>query len=245
MVWRPVTLKVVERPCYQCGLVVEDFVTFCPQCRAPQIRVVSTVPEPQPASIGVLRKVEFSAPAKLGQLKLGQSKINWSHALPSAILAVLVVALFNSALFGAPGLLLCGALCVIFYRQQNKQAIVSRLMGMKLGAISGILATAVTVIFHFKVELKELAAQGLQASLDRSTDEVSKQIIRNFVAQHPNAFPIMLVIFMGVLFLIISGLGGMMGASLMNRWRPQINLTSSDSQTKLEQREKTERSEHD
>src|SRR6185437_9472927 len=160
-----VTLKVVERPCYQCGLVVEDFIPFCPQCRAPQIRVISTIPVPQTAPSGVLRRVKLpGAGAKFA----GVAKVDWGNALPSAILAVLVAALITIGFIGslALGLLLAGVLAVAFYRQRDRAARITRWVGARLGAITGALAVGIIAAFRSKLDLHQVVQQAMQTALE-------------------------------------------------------------------------------
>lgn len=230
----------MERPCYQCALVIEDFVTFCPQCRAPQIRVLATAPIPQPATLAAVRAVKLP----------GQARIDWLNALPSVILGMLVGALIAVVSRGPIlGLLLCGILSVVFYRQRNNTIRITRWVGARLGAFSGALGLGIIVCaVRAKFTLNQLAPKALQMTLEQNPDPATRQKLLDLSSQHPQAFLASLIlaaISLGIIFLIISSLGGIIGASLMNRWRPQINLTSSDKETKLEQREKTERSEHD
>lgn len=225
----------MERPCYQCGLTVEDILVFCPQCRAPQIRVISTMPAPQPMPLRILRRPAVTSSAA----------IDWSHAIPSVILAVLIGALLNHADFNGPILLLCGALSVVVYGQGNKLTSISRRVGILLGAISGVLATAVTGFFHFKDDIQQLAAQAFQMSLAHSPDAATRQTWQDLIAKHPDFLPVMALLVIGIMSLIIASFGGMIGASLVNRWRPAVPTTSPDHETSLDSHEKTERSDHD
>jgi hypothetical protein len=147
------------------------------------------------------------------------------------------------------GLLLCGVLSVVFYRQRNNTVRITRWVGARLGAFSGALGLGIIVCaVRAKFTLNQLAPKALQMTLQQNPDPATRQKLLDLSSQHPQAFLASLIlaaISLGIIFLIISSLGGIIGASLMNRWRPQINLTPSDKETKLEQREKTERSEHD
>jgi hypothetical protein len=217
---------------------MEDFLTFCPQCRAPQIRVVATVPAERPVPRGVLRRVELPA----------GSKIDWWSALPAIILAMLVAALITVALVGsvAIGLLICGVLSVFFYRQRNKMAQITRWVGARLGAASGILSFGiVTAALSGKLGFHKVIAQILQMALDRTPDPAARQNLQDMVSQHPHAFVVSLVISAIMIFLMFTSLGGVIGAALVNRWRPALPMTSSDPETQLDHHEKTERSDHD
>jgi hypothetical protein len=240
IVCSPVTLKVVERPCYQCGLVVEDFIPFCPQCRAPQIRVISTIPVPQTTPSGVLRRVKLP-----GAKFAGVAKVDWGNALPSAILAVLVASLITIGFIGslALGLLLAGVLAVAFYRQRDRAARITRWIGARLGATSGALAVGIIAVFRSKLDLHQVVQQAMQTAMERNSDPVARKTLQDFASQHPHALIATMAISMVVVFLVLATIGGVLGAMLMNRWRPEIHAAGQEK--KLEHTEKTERSDHD
>lgn len=184
---------------------------------------------------GVLRRIRVS----------GASRIEWWHAFPATVLAVLIAALVTGALFGPIGMLLCGMLSVFLYRQRDKTARITRWIGARLGAISGALGVGIIAIFRSKLKISELASQAMQTAIERNSDPVSRKSLQDLVTQHPHVLITALIICMVVLFLVISSLGGVIGAALINRWRPETKLISADNEAKLEQREKTERSDHD
>ena len=231
----------MERPCYQCGLVVEDIVPFCPQCRAPQIRVVSTIPAPQTAPDGILQRVRLP-----GAKSAGNAKVDWGNALPSAILAVLVASLLTVGFIGslALGLLLAGVLAVAFYRQRNRAARITRWIGARLGATSGALAVGIIAAFRAKLDLHQVVQQAMQAALERNSDPVARKTLQDFASQHPHALMATMAISMVVVFLVLATIGGVLGAMLMNRWRPEVHIATAH-EKKLEHTEKTERSDHD
>lgn len=175
-----------------------------------------------------------------------QSKIDWWNAFPSVVLAVLISALLTVAFFGngALGFLFCGALSVFFYRQRNRFVRISRWTGARLGAFGGLLGLGVIALFHDKLGLRQMAMQAMQMAIDRNPDPAQKQILQDFATQRPEVLVAMLIIMMGVVFLLISSLGGAIAASFMKRWRPEVTFVSAD-ETKMEQSEKTERSDHD
>jgi hypothetical protein len=231
----------VERPCHQCGLVVEDFVPFCPQCRAPQIRVISTIPVPQTVPSAILRRVKLP-----GVKFAGIAKVDWGNALPSAILAVLVASLITIGFIGslALGLLLAGVLSVVFYRQRNKAARITRWVGARLGATSGVLAVGIIAAFRSKLNLNQVVQQNWHTALARNSDPAAKKALQDLASQHPQALIAVTAIFAVLIFIVIATIGGVLGAMLMNRWRPEVH-GASDHETKLEQTEKSERSDHD
>lgn len=191
--------------------------------------------------LGVLRRVRLP-----GVQSAGAAKIDWGNALPSAILAVLVASLITIGFIGslAVGLLLAGALSVFFYRQRNKAARITRWVGARLGAITGALAVGIIAAFRSKLDLHQVVQQAMQTAMERNSDPVARQTLQDFASQHPHALIASMAISAVVIFLVIATIGGVLGAMLMNRWRPEVH-GASDHETKLEHTEKTERSDHD
>ena len=220
--------------------MIEDFIPFCPQCRAPQIRVISTIPVPQPVPSGILRRVTLP-----GVKFAGAAKVDWSNALPSAILAVLVASLITIAFIPIPavGFLLVGVLSVVFYRQRNRAARITGWIGARLGAISGALAVGILAALRFKLALYDEVQKRVQVAIESTSDPIARKTFQDFASQHPHALITFMAIFMAVVFLVLATIGGVLGAMLMNRWRPEIH--AADQEKKLEQTEKTERSDHD
>lgn len=189
--------------------------------------------------MGILRRV------KLPGVKLaGTDKIDWWHAFPSAILAALIATLITIGFNPAVGLLLAGVLSVVFYRQRNRAGHITRWIGARLGAASGALVVGIIATFRFKLNLPQVMQQAMQTAIERTSDPVARKTLQDFASQHPHALVAWMVVLMVMVFLMISIVGGILGATLMNRWRPEIHA-ASDSEKKLEQTEKSERSDHD
>src|SRR5512147_586202 len=90
----------MEHPCHQCGTAVEEGTAFCPQCGAPQIRVVTARQEPAspPLPPGTPEDAQPPAqPVELGTQAAAQPvappRIQWSQAVPAAAGAGAVLAL--------------------------------------------------------------------------------------------------------------------------------------------------------
>ena len=127
----------MEYPCHQCGAAVEQGTAFCPQCRAPQIRVA--VPETVPPSAATSDSAVPSLPPYFGSSLT--TRIEWSQALPATALAGLIAAVLMMtplAGFGL-GMLIGGSLSVVFYRRRIPVANVTPGMGARLGMVTGIL----------------------------------------------------------------------------------------------------------
>jgi hypothetical protein len=214
----------VEYPCHQCGAAVEQGTAFCPQCRAPQIRV--SVPENFASSEIATDPAISSLPAYFGSpLSAG---IDWSQALPATALAGLIAAVLMMtplAGFGL-GMLIGGSLSVVFYRRRIPVANVTPGMGARLGMVSGILGGGIfavllsigTVLFHAWDTIREKLIEVVNQTAARNPDPQAQQALEFF--KSPDGIVLLLIsALIGTLlaFVIFSGLGGALGALLLRR----------------------------
>ena len=212
------TLRGVEHPCYKCGAAVEDGTAFCAQCNAPQIRVGFGESDLAPnASEFAGRRIPPSTTA-----------IQWSQALPAAALAGVIAALLMFIPLGAFGLgmMTGGILAVLFYRRRNPAAELTPGMGARLGAASGALGfgvfaifTAIEVlVFHSGGQLRAALLEAIQQSAARSAEPQAQQALEYL--KSPAGLALMMglgLVIMFVVFLILSSLGGALGAVLRRR----------------------------
>jgi hypothetical protein len=197
---------------------VEDGIPFCQQCNAPQIRVGEASAEG--LSSAELGGTVLSAPAGVA--------IQWSDALPSAALAGLIAAfLMFIALAGfGLGLIAAGVLSVVFYRRRNPASNVTPAMGARLGAVAGTMGFGIfavfsalgTLLFHSGGELRAALLDAIAQSAARSPDP---QVQKAFeYLKTPPGLALMMGIGMAFLlaaFLILSTLGGAVGAAMLRR----------------------------
>jgi hypothetical protein len=214
----------VEYPCHQCGTAVEQGTAFCPQCRAPQIRVA--IPEtfassaiPSDADASTL-PTYFGAPLA--------NRIEWSQALPATALAGLIAAVLMMtplAGFGL-GMLIGGSLSVVFYRRRIPVVNLTPGMGARLGMASGILGGVIfvallsigTVLMHAWDSIRDKLIEIVNQTAARNPDPQSQQALEFF--KSPNGIVLLLITaLIGTLvaFVIFSGLGGALGAILLRR----------------------------
>jgi hypothetical protein len=214
----------VEYPCHQCGAAVEQGTPFCPQCRAPQIRVA--VPEAYtPSTVADDSSAPSLPPYITSSLT---NSLAWSQALPAAALAGLISAVLMMtplAGFGL-GMVIGGTLSVVFYRRRLPVANVTPWMGVRLGMVSGILGGGIfaallsigAVVFHAGDAIREKLMEGMQQAAARNPDPQAQQVMEFF--KTPQGIVVLLTIcLIGVLlaFIIFSGLGGAIGAALLRR----------------------------
>jgi hypothetical protein len=214
----------VEYPCHQCGAAVEQGTAFCPQCRAPQIRVA--VPEIVIPSGIASDSTVTSLPAYFGAPLT--TRIEWSQALPATALAGLITALLMMtplAYFGF-GMLIGGSLSVVFYRRRVPAANVTPGMGARLGMVSGILGGGIfaallsvgTTLFHAWDNVRAKLIEVVEQTAARNPDPQTQQALEFF--KSPDGIVLLLTTaLIGALiaFVIFSGLGGALGAAFLRR----------------------------
>ena len=223
----------MEHACHKCGKPVEDGVPFCPQCGAPQIRVMAAVQASSPTSVpGRLNERQFPAPpVTLGELSSG----TWSRAWWSANLAAGLGALGALVVAVATGLpqlgflawmLGGGMLGVVIYRRRQHLAHLTAGMGARLGAMAGLMGF---VIFGLLSLVQMLALRGtgqlqaaleqaLKASAARSGNPEAQQMVQQFLTpEGMRTLLILGILLMLVMFLALSSLGGVIAAAFSRR----------------------------
>ena len=202
---------------------MEEGVAFCPECKAPQIKVgmEGATPPLLPSTPG-----EIQPPAEpLNASSVARPQpVNWAKALPAAgsaglLLAVAFLVPYSIFFFW---LLIGGALAVAFYRRGNHQPL-SGAAGARIGAISGLLGY---ILFAIGSSLELLLGGGgaqlrdelmrkVQEMAARSSDPQVQQVAQKLMTPEALAFMIAvaLVLFLFV-FVVVCSVGGAAGASL-------------------------------
>jgi hypothetical protein len=143
-------------------------------------------------------------------------------------LAGLIAAFLMFIPLGALGLgmLAAGVLSVRFYRRRNPASNLTPSMGARLGAVSGtmgfgffaIFSAVGTVVFHSGGELRAALLDAIAQSAARSPDP---QVQKAFeYLKTPPGLALMMglsLAFLLVVFLVLSSLGGAIGAAMMRR----------------------------
>jgi len=229
----------VEHPCYKCQTSIDESLPFCPHCGAPQIRVASPdQDDPQQISSDVTPQVIPPAswtpgtPQYVPQTDAIQWDLAWKGALLSGLAAAVLTAVPVISVGCCLWLLGCGALAVFLYQRRVPGAFITSGMGMRIGAVSGIvgfLATTVWSVFRFAANSGEFHS-ALQEQMDKSlasnSDPRSQEILRQFMntlntPQGLATFFVFMVIIMAVVFVVFSAAGGALGASMFARRREQ------------------------
>jgi hypothetical protein len=140
----------------------------------------------------------------------------------AGVIAFLMVPFFFGA-FGL-GMILAGILSVVFYRWRSPDASVSPASGMLLGALSGFVGFLVLLFFAVSATVMGGGSplrQALEQAVARSpqaSDPQSKQLLEMIQTQQG-----LLIIVIGCmiiaffLIVVLTALGGALGASLLRR----------------------------
>ena len=199
---------------------MEDGTAFCPQCNAPQIRVMSDGGA-EPAIAG-----EVVAPRSYASA--APNAIQWAHAFPATALAGLIAALVMFTPLGAfgIGMLAAGSLAVVFYQRRNPATTLTPRMGAKLGLLSGTLGFGMFAIFTSVAmlisrsggQLRATLLQMIEQSAARNPDPEVQQMMQYL--KSPSGLVLVMILglaVMFIIFLILSSIGGALGAVLLRR----------------------------
>jgi len=206
--------------CYKCHAPLPQGKVFCPECRAPLIRV--TVPEP---AFSPAIPSEASIPAEVPDVPKPKivlpGKVDWTYGLPAATLAGVVSAVFMLASQGAfaIGMFATGALAVAFYRRRTPDSNITLRMGTRLGLLSGLIGFAICTSFVAVVTLfsgtGRLRAYLLEMAKASPKFGSGPEIQQQWdMLMSPQGFPDLILLYMFsllVIFLIFSAIGGLLG----------------------------------
>jgi hypothetical protein len=117
-------------------------------------------------------------------------------------------------------------LAIIIYRSRAPESALSVGAGTRLGALSGligsavfaVLATLVVGVFHLGPMLREKMLESIQEAAARSSDPQAQQAVEFF--KTPQGFATSLIvaaIFLFVAFVVLSAAGGAIGALVMRK----------------------------
>lgn len=213
----------MEHSCYQCGAVIAEGTPFCRHCNAPQIRVALATPEPAVVAETADENVPRYSPA------VQATGLVWPQALPAAAQAGLIAAVLMIVPLGASfglGMLAAGFLCVHFYRRRLNHVDLTYGLGARLGALSGLLGfacfsifTAIeTTVFRSGGDLRAALMQAVEQAMARNSDPQVQPLL-NYL-KTPQGLAVVLImgmVMMFFLFLILSSLGGILGAVTLRR----------------------------
>ncbi len=202
---------------------------FCPNCAAPQIRVL--VAEPVPA-VTLAGPMEASSGA--GDLPAHQTMpvlalpVQWSRALKPCFLAALIASvLLVMGLYPFVAMPTAGFLSVVFYRQGQQNLAIRRAVAARVGAFAGllhsgiiVLITALAVVFpDARAKLHEEILNNVQrVAAAHAGSPQFQELLQQL--NTPDGFALWLIA-CGVLLLILSvmlgGAGGAIAGAIFGR----------------------------
>ena len=223
----------MDHLCYKCQASIDESLPFCPHCGAPQIRVTApdegVAPSADSPAAHVLPPAwTISAPGYRPQA------IQWELAWKGAFLSGLAAAVLSAAPVLGLGcclwLLGAGALAVWLYQRRIPGAVVTPGMGMRIGAVSGVIGfvlTALWSVFRFardSGEARTAMAQQMEKSIAAQPDPRAQELLRQFMntLNTPGGlagFFVLVMAITAIFFVLFSAAGGALGASMFARRR--------------------------
>jgi hypothetical protein len=223
-------MQAVEHSCPRCNASVDDNIPFCPTCEASQVRAIAKQYSHAPISV-----TSEASSVPLFAVDPGPHVVHAradGHAeLRSALNAGVVGALLSMVqpLASLVALPFAGFLSVLLYRRRSSGAEPSPRAGFRLGALAGlfgfgllvVLSAGDTLVFHGQARMHAEMVQRIQQAQARNQDPQTRQVFEYFMTPQGMAF---MMIFGFVIacsiFVLLSGIGGAISASLLRRKGP-------------------------
>jgi hypothetical protein len=224
----------MDHPCYKCGHLVEDGKAFCSQCGAPQIRVIMPEATAPAAITGGVSSTElpiFSPDSPVIRVPALGTGIVWPRALRVCAVAAAIAVLITALRLMVPVLsvLSTGVLAVIFYRTRNPTWRGDARSGAQLGAVSGLVFSAISAIFGAlavvlvqSAQIRQQMTIALQELASHSTDPQIQAALDLLKRPEDLASKLLSSILLMAVFSVAAGslAGALTGAFLGRRNRP-------------------------
>ena len=222
-------MTAVEHACRRCNSSVDDNSPFCPTCEAAQVIAAPREYAHSPVTVTVEGSPGF---ANAGTFAKSSGNRDARSELRAAFHAAIVAAVL-SLIQPKGGFILTlplgGFLSVLLYRRLTSGSEPSLRTGFRLGAISGLFVFGLVIIviaigtfaFHNQAETHAQVIQIIQQAQARNPDPQARQAFEYFMT--PSGMALMMIIgfvFMCLLFVMLSGVGGAISASLLRRKAP-------------------------
>jgi len=224
---------------------VEDGVPFCPNCGAPQIRVAIAREEPDTQPVPGTSDSDDAQPAAEAFPAQRSSPADASHSAKyerrvvifSALAAGLAAGIGSLVPF-VPFITLCmvaaGGIAITLYKRRMPYVSVPARRGFRIGALAGFfgfLLNAVTSVFGMlsaenRGALRDAMQDRLKEALSVNSDPSAQQMVKHLgdMVSTPSGlaavFAFSLCLF-GLLFVLLSGIGGAIGAALFGKKLPR------------------------
>jgi hypothetical protein len=224
----------VEHPCHRCGFSVPDDSPFCSDCGAPQVRFSRTEIVAESVSVsppaGASPSIEpLQADAHIEtdrRVSNRERSIALKSALKGGAIAAALCLFPMGFVLAMP---LAGFLAVLFYGRQSWRAEPSRRSGFRLGTLAGffgfvIFAALAAIIIVASGDADQFRRQYLEALQRAHAHYSDPQQLRTLeYLMTPQGLTIGLavsVVLIGIFFVLLSGVGGAVSASILRRKGP-------------------------
>lgn len=215
---------------------------FCPNCRAPQIRVAGAPadrPAAPPLAPGTPGEIQppatpvswqphqptgYAPQPGFGGMAAGPARISWADALPGAALCGLLIALsFLPLLSVLLWPTMAGALAVVLYLRRRPEQQLTRGIGARIGSMAGVfgfLLFALLMVFELVVlrgggQFRQAMIQMIQQSAARNPSPEAQAMVQKMLT--PEGIAIMIgaaFVFALAVFAGFGAIGGAIGAKL-------------------------------
>jgi hypothetical protein len=225
----------VEHPCYKCQASIDETLPFCPHCGAPQIRVTSADEEAgQPTPLAPEPPQVISPTSWVPAPGYQPQAVQWDAVWKGATLSGVIAAVLTAAPVISVGcclwLLGAGALSVFLYQRRVPSAFVTPGMGMRIGAVSGVVgfvASTFWMVFRFAKDnqefrsaLQEQMEKSIAANPDPRAQDIMRQFMNNLnTPQGLATFFVLILVVVAIAFVVFSAAGGALGAAMFARRR--------------------------
>jgi hypothetical protein len=160
--------------------------------------------------------------------------VQWEAAWKGAVLSGLIAAVLSAVPVISMGcclwLLGAGALSVFLYQRRVPAALVTPGMGMRIGAVSGVIgfvASTFWMVFKFakdnqafRTALQEQIEKSVAANPDPRTQDMARQFTNTLnTPQGLATFFVLMVVVVAIAFVVFTAAGGALGAAMFARRR--------------------------
>jgi len=214
--------------------LIDEAVPFCPHCGAPQIRVASSDDETGQPALAPAAPQPVTPTPWIQAPAYHPQAVQWDAAWKGAVLSGLFAAVLSATPVISIGcclwLLGAGALSVFLYQRRVPAAFVTPGMGMRIGAVSGVVgfvASTFWMVYQFAKNSQEFRAalqEQMEKSIGSNPDPRAQDIMRQFMnnlntPQGLATFFVLLLVIIAVAFVVFSAAGGALGAAMFARRR--------------------------
>lgn len=206
----------MNHTCYKCGEPVDPDAAFCPNCRAPQIRVPegdepATPPLPPGTPGDVPPPARPIAP---------ETQLSWRDALPAVAIAaaVLVIASLHVAFMAMFLVFAVSMLAMLFYRRRRPHAELSAGTAAKLGATIGF-TFFFMILAAYAVKVSTGGAEEFRQTIDAAIAQAATQSGNTGIDPESMRGAIIAFgfLFLGAMLMSFFAIGAMFAAKLTRR----------------------------